>query len=259
MLESRTVLVAGAGRGLGREVAEVALREGARVVLGARSSEALSALAAALDPSGDRVLAHRLDVTDRASCQAFVAAAAAWSGAVHALVDVAALDAVFGGLADADFDQWHQVLEINFFGAMYLVSAALPHFAAEGAAVVFVGSQTMYLPPPELPQAGYSASKAALVGAMRHLAFELGRRKVRVNNVAPGWMWGPNVEAYVKMTAASTQRSEEEVRSSLCTDMALDDMASDGDVAEAVIFLASERARGITGQSLLVNAGEYMH
>jgi NAD(P)-dependent dehydrogenase (short-subunit alcohol dehydrogenase family) len=128
---------------------------------------------------------------------------------------VAALDAVFGGVEDADWDLWHQVLEVNFFGAMYLVQTMLPKLAPEGASVVFVGSQTMYMPPAQVPQAGYAASKAAVIGAMRHMAIELGRRRIRVNNVAPGWMWGPAVESYVSMTAQATGDSEDSVRAGI--------------------------------------------
>lgn len=257
MFEGKTVAIAGAGRGLGREVAEVALREGGRVVLGARSEDVLAELATSLDPTGARVRVQRVDVVDRSSCQAFAEASAGW-GPVHALVDVAALDAVFGGVEDADWDLWHQVLEVNFFGAMYLVQTMLPKLAPEGASVVFVGSQTMYMPPVQVPQAGYAASKAAVIGAMRHMAIELGRRRIRVNNVAPGWMWGPAVESYVSMTAQATGDSEDSVRAGITANLPLGDMATDGDVAEAVMFLASDRARGITGQSILVNAGEFM-
>jgi enoyl-[acyl-carrier-protein] reductase (NADH) len=71
-------------------------------------------------------------------------------------------------------------------------------------------------------------------------------------------MWGPPVEAYVKWTAKTKGIPQEEVLAELTKDMALEEMATDGDVAEAVIFLASDRAHGITGQSLLVNAGEHM-
>ena len=259
MFEDKTVLVAGVGRGLGREVAEVALREGARVVLGARTLEVVERIAKALDPSGERAMAHRLDVTDQQACADFAAAASEQFGPVHALVSLAALDTVFGGIADADWKAWHEMIEINLFGAMYMVAATLPHFADHGGAVVFVGSQTMYDPPPAVLQAGYSASKAAVIGAMRHATIELGRRGIRVNSVSPGWMWGPAVEGYVRSTAQSSGVSEDQVKGEITKNLPLGEMATDGDVAEAIMFLASDRARCITGQSLLVNAGEYMH
>ena len=75
-------------------------------------------------------------------------------------------------------------------------------------------------------------------------------KRQRLNNVAPGWMWGPPVEGYVSYRAKKKGISEVEVLADLTKNMALDEMATDGDVAETVIFLASDRARGITGQSL---------
>jgi NAD(P)-dependent dehydrogenase (short-subunit alcohol dehydrogenase family) len=258
MLQGKTLLIAGVGRGLGREVAEVAVREGARVALGARTLEVVEEVARTLDPFEDSAFGCKLDVTKRDQCADFVDASTEKFGDVDALVNLAALDTVFGGVAGADWDAWHEMLEVNLFGSLYMVEACLPHFASSGAAVVFVGSQTMFDAPPSMPQAGYAASKAAVVGAMRHLAIELGRRHVRVNNVAPGWMWGPNVEAYVKWTANKKGVAEDEVVADLTKTMPLGEMATDGDVAEAVVFLASDRARAITGQSLLVNAGEHM-
>jgi NAD(P)-dependent dehydrogenase (short-subunit alcohol dehydrogenase family) len=258
MLEGKNVLIAGVGKGLGSEIADVAMREGARLVLGARTQAVIEEEAKNLDESGERVLASRLDVTDRQSCAEFVAAAVEKFGPVDVLVNLAALDNVFGGVQGADWDDWHKMFEVNVFGSLYMVEASLPHFSPEGGAIVFVGSQTMYDPPALMPQAGYAASKAAVIGAMRHLTLELGRKRIRLNNVAPGWMWGPPVEAYVKWTAKTKGIPQEEVLAELTKDMALEEMATDGDVAEAVIFLASDRAHGITGQSLLVNAGEHM-
>ncbi len=258
MLEGKTVLIAGVGKGLGSEIAEAAFREGARVVLGARTLAVLEDEANNLDASGERVLACRLDVADPQSCSEFVAAAAQKFGHVDVLVNLAALDNVFGGVQGANWDDWHKMFEVNVFGSLYMIEASLPSFSPDGGAIVFVGSQTMYDPPARMPQAGYAASKAAMIGAMRHLTIELGRKRIRLNNVAPGWMWGPPVEGYVKWTAKKNGVPEEEVLADLTKDMALGEMATDGDVAEAVIFLASDRAHGITGQSLLVNAGEYM-
>lgn len=93
---------------------------------------------------------------------------------------------------------------------------------------------------------------------MYSMARELGPYRIRVNTVLPGWMWGPPVQAFVTFTAHGEGVPEEEVRARLTERMALPDLATDGDVADAAAFLASDRARAITGQSLLVNAGELM-
>lgn len=93
---------------------------------------------------------------------------------------------------------------------------------------------------------------------MYSMAQELGPHRIRVNTVLPGWMWGPPVQAFVQFTADREGVPEAEVLGRLTERMALPEPATDGDVAEAVTFLASDRARAITGQSLLVNAGELM-
>lgn len=109
-----------------------------------------------------------------------------------------------------------------------------------------------------MQQAAYAASKGGLVSAMYSLARELGPDRIRVNTVQPGWMWGPPVEAYVTFQAHAEGVPEADVLGRLTERMALPELATDADVAECAVFLASDRARAITGQSLLVNAGELM-
>jgi NAD(P)-dependent dehydrogenase (short-subunit alcohol dehydrogenase family) len=139
-----------------------------------------------------------------------------------------------------------------------MVRSALEPLRVHGGSIVFIGSQTMYMPPGEAPQIAYAASKGALLGAMRHLTREVGPSGIRVNMVTPGWMWGPPVQSFVRGTAKAEGVSEDVVLARLTSDMPLQRMPTDAEVAEAVIFLSSPRASGITGQSLLVNAGEYM-
>jgi NAD(P)-dependent dehydrogenase (short-subunit alcohol dehydrogenase family) len=124
------------------------------------------------------------------------------------------------------------------------------------SSLVLVGSQAMYLP--QLPQAGYAASKAGLLSAMYYLAQELGPDKIRVNMVVPSWMWGPPVQAFVKLRAAQEGVPEEEIVAEITGRIPLGEIVPDEDVAEAILWLASERSRGITGQTLMVNGGELM-
>jgi NAD(P)-dependent dehydrogenase (short-subunit alcohol dehydrogenase family) len=139
------------------------------------------------------------DITDRAHCERLADTAIDRFGQIDALVNCAALDAVFGGLENADWDSWRQALEINLFGTMQMTQAVIPHLKERGGSIVFIGSQAMYWS--QVAQAAYAASKSAILGAVAHLARELGPYKIRVNTVVPSWMWGPPVEAYVDMTA----------------------------------------------------------
>jgi NAD(P)-dependent dehydrogenase (short-subunit alcohol dehydrogenase family) len=256
ILQDKVVVVTGVGPGLGSEVARVALRDGARVVIAARGEEKLRKAAESLDPSGERALACPTDVGDAARCEALFRSAAARFGGVDAVVQVAALDTLMGTLESTSADDWRRALEVNVGGTMNVVRAAVPHLEARGGgAVVLIGSQSMWLPP-RLPQIAYAASKGALVSAMLHLAKELGPKRIRVNMVVPTWMWGPPVEAYVRWQSKSRNLAPEQVVAEITANMPLGEIPADEDVAEAVAFFCSDRSRMITGESLMVNAGE---
>jgi NAD(P)-dependent dehydrogenase (short-subunit alcohol dehydrogenase family) len=256
LLDGKTMVVSGVGPGLGREVAAIAVREGANVVMGARREANLRTAAEEIDASGQTVAWRRTDITNADDCDRLVATAVERFGRVDAVVNCAALDTVFGGLEDADFDQWRAALETNLIGSLQMCKSAIPALKERGGAVVFVGSQAMYLP--QLVQPAYAASKAGLLSATYYLAKELGSHKIRVNTIVPSWMWGPPVEAYVNYLAETQGVPTTHVIEGITKDMPLAEMPTDGDIAEAVVFFASDRARMITGQSLLVNAGELM-
>jgi NAD(P)-dependent dehydrogenase (short-subunit alcohol dehydrogenase family) len=258
LLADKTVIVSGTGPGLGREIALAAMREGANVVLGARNADRLAEIADEVDPTGARVVWQPTDITDHAQTEALAALAVKRFGTIDALVNCAALDTVAGGLEQTSWDDLRAVLETNLVGSLAMTKAVMPALRRDGGAVVFVGSQVDMKVVVDHPQLAYAASKAGLRTAAHYLAQEYGPDRVRVNTVSPGWMLGPPVEAYLGYISAAQQVSREAVLADLEQKMALPYLASDGDTAEAVVFLASDRARGITGQTLLVNAGEYM-
>jgi NAD(P)-dependent dehydrogenase (short-subunit alcohol dehydrogenase family) len=257
LLRGTTMVVSGVGPGLGREIVAVAVREGASVMMGARREENLEAIARELDPSGERVGWHRTDISDPAAAAALVDAAVDQFGRLDSLVNCAALDTVFGGLEGADFDAWRATFDVNLFGTLRVCEAAIPHLKVRGGAIVFIGSQANYWP--QLMQMAYASSKGALTSAMYYLSKELGPLKIRVNTVVPTWMWGPPVEGYVDVTARARGVSPDEVIAGITKNMPLGEIPADEDVAEVVAFFASDRARMVSGQALLVNAGEFPH
>ncbi|WP_329119456.1 SDR family oxidoreductase [Streptomyces sp. NBC_01353] len=258
LLQGKTVVVSGVGAGLGHRIAETVARDGGNAVLGARTEANLAKSAAEIDPGG-RQTAHRAtDITDEAQCEALAALALERFGAIDAVVHVAAWDSYFGGIEDADFATWQRVLDVNLLGTLRMTRACLPALKERGGSVVLIGTQSAVAAPSQVRQAAYAASKGALTSAMYSMARELGPHRIRVNTVLPGWMWGPPVQAYVQFTAHTEGVAEDEVLARLAERMALPELATDGDVAEAAAFLVSDRARAITGQSLLVNAGELM-
>jgi NAD(P)-dependent dehydrogenase (short-subunit alcohol dehydrogenase family) len=257
ILEGKTVLVTGVGAGLGRECAAAAVRDGANVVIGARTESVLRDVASTIDPTGERVSTYVTDITDPESCAAVVEHAVGRFGALDALVQVAAFEHAWGGLFKTKFEDWRQAFDTNVIGALTLLRpVATAMKAGGGGSVVLIGSQSMFQP--QMPQAGYAASKSALLTAMYYLTDELGPDNIRCNMVIPSWMWGPPVEMLVTGRAAHEGRSEADVLNDIVGDFPLRRMTEDGEVANVVAFFASDHAKAVTGQYLLVNSGELM-
>jgi NAD(P)-dependent dehydrogenase (short-subunit alcohol dehydrogenase family) len=257
MLEGKSVLVVGVGTGLGREITAVALRDGADLTIAARSEENLRSVAADLDRSGERIAYCATDIGDSAQVENLIRFVDDRYGALHGLVICASNDSAMGGIESTSDEDWQKTFDINVFATVRTVRASLRLLKRQGGSVVFIGSQQWIYPSLEVQQIAYGASKGAAVSMMYAMSRELGADKIRVNTVVPSWMWGPNVALYVTWQAKTQNRPEAEVKAELDAKFALGEMATDRDVAEAVSFFLSDRARSITGQSLLVNAGEF--
>lgn len=258
LLENATVLITGVGTGLGRECALAARREGANVVIAARSGDTLVEIADELDPSGDSVLAHATDIADAEACDGLVVAAIERFGRIDALVQVAAYDNAWGGVFDMSDDQWRRAFDTNVLGSLNVVRAVAPGMRdAGGGSIVLIGSQSMFLP--NLPQSGYAASKAALLSTTYHLADELGPDNIRVNMVVPSWMMGPPVQMLIDYRVSTEGKTPEQVVDDIAGGFPLGRMTSDDEVADVVTFFCSPLAKAVTGQHLLVNAGELKH
>jgi NAD(P)-dependent dehydrogenase (short-subunit alcohol dehydrogenase family) len=259
LLDGKVMVISGVGAGLGRRIAENAGAAGAAVMLGARSVDYVAELASELKERGVTAAYRRCDVTDGSQCEELVAGAVDELGGVDGVVCNAAATGPFGvTLEDGDLDEWRQAFDVNLFGSLRLVQAAIPALKRRGGgSVVFIGSQIV-----RRVFAGrgpYASSKAALLTAAQVVARELGPYDIRVNTVVPGRMWGPSLQGSIGRLAASRGLTVEEQHQRMLDDVALPRMATDEECARAVIFLASDLAAGMTGQSVDVNAGETFH
>jgi len=258
IVKDKVIVITGVGPGLGSEVARIGLRDGARVVLGARREKKLAEAAAALDPSGEKVAYRSTDITDGDQCRALLDTAVERFGGVDALVQVAAFDALFGTLQTTSAEDWMKSMRTNVVGNMQIAAAAVPHLRQRGGgSIVLIGSQSMWLPP-KMAQIAYASAKGALLAAMKHMVTELGPDKIRVNMVIPTYMWGPPVQMYVEWQAKDRGVDQQVVIDEITATMPLGEIPADEDVAEAVAFFCSDRSRMITGETLLVNAGELL-
>jgi NAD(P)-dependent dehydrogenase (short-subunit alcohol dehydrogenase family) len=257
MLRDKVVIVSGVGPGLGQELAHGAGREGARVVLAARTESFLQEVRGKLEASGSEVLAVPTDITSSEQCENLVKQTLARFGRVDALINSAYTMGRVAMFEDADIDRWQAPFKVNFFGSLRLSQRVIaPMKAQGGGAIVMVG--TVAARKPHAKDTAYAASKAALRAAARNLALELGPYRIRVNSAMMGRMGGPAVERQIEELSRARGVSPDEIRREQTARMALPEIPMDSECAGPVLFLASDYSRAITGATLDVNGGEYM-
>ncbi|GAB6061313.1 3-oxoacyl-ACP reductase FabG [Deferrisoma palaeochoriense] len=240
--EGKVAIVTGSTRGIGRAVAERLSREGARVLVTGRDAEAAARVAAELPAEA---LGAGLDVSDPESVEAAVGRALEAWGRIDILVNNAGITRDNLALR-MKLEDWRAVIDTNLTGAFLCAKACLrPMVRAKSGAIVNISSVVGALGNPGQPN--YCAAKAGLEGLTRSLAREYANRGVRVNAVAPGYI-----------ATDMTAELPEAVREGLLSQVPLARLGRPEDVAEAVAFLASDRAAYITGQVLHVNGGMYM-
>jgi len=258
LLENRTAIVSGIGPGMGRDISLAFAREGADVVLAARGADKLEEVAADVRKLGRRALCVPTDIARKEDCTALVAAAKAEFGRVDVLVNNAFKGPSFKTFEDDDLDGWRQVFDVNVFGSLQLTKEVVPLMKERGGgSIVFINSMSMRII--EATHGGYAASKGALMTAAQVLARELGRYKIRVNSVVPGYIWGASLEGYFKLLAKQQGITPEEVYAGVAKHTALNHIPHSKEIADAVVFFASDLSRVVTGQALDVNGGHFFH
>lgn len=257
MLRDQVVIVSGVGPGLGQELAYGAGRMGARVVLAARTESFLEEVRGKLEAEGVETLAVPTDITKREQCENLVQRTLARFGRVDALINSAYTMGRVVMFEDADIERWQVPFKVNLFGSLQLSQCVIaPMKAQGGGAIVMVG--TVAARKPHAKDTAYAASKAALRAAARNLALELGPYRIRVNSAMMGRMWGPAAELQVKQLSEARGVPPAEIVREQTARMALPSIPTDEECAGAVLFLASDYSRAITGATLDVNGGEYM-
>jgi len=257
LLAGRVGIVSGIGPGLGRAIALALAREGADVVLAARTAPALEDVAAEGRAAGRRALAVPTDVTRPEQCRQLAEAAHGAFGRIDVLVNNAFRSGPYEPVEQASLEDWRKVFDVNLFGTLALCQAVIPFMKARGGSIVMINSMSMRVIEPRF--GGYAASKGALLTAAQTMAKELGASGIRVNSVVPGYIWGPALERYFADLARQRGTTPEAVYAEVASRTALGRIPTSEDVAAAVVFFASDLSRAVTGQALDVNAGHYFH
>jgi 3-oxoacyl-[acyl-carrier protein] reductase len=246
-LTGRVALVTGAGPGIGRACAVAFAKAGAAVVVinYAGNEAAAQESVKLVREAGAKAEAVKFDVADSAACAAAVDSIVKAHGRLDVLVNNAGV-AVDGLVMRVKDEDWDKQLDTNLKGAFALIRAASrPMMKQRGGAIVNLTSIVGESGNPG--QAAYSASKAGLIGLTKSVAKELASRSIRVNAVSPGFI-GTDMTAGIN----------EEMRKKMVENIPLARLGTPEEVANAVVFLASDTAAYITGEVLKVNGGMYM-
>lgn len=244
--QDRVALVAGGASGIGRATCLLLAARAARVAVADVNAEGAQRLAEEIRREDREALAVGMDVTDRASVARGVQEVLDAWGRVDVLVNAAGWDRIVPFLESTE-DLWDRILAINFRGVLNTCHVVLPHMAQRGGGVVVniasdagrVGSSG---------EAVYSGAKGAVIAFSKALAREVARYNIRVNVVAPGITDTPLLQQII-------QAGNEKLIDAIVRSTPLRRMARPEEVAEAVVFLASDRASFITGQTLSVSGG----
>jgi 3-oxoacyl-[acyl-carrier protein] reductase len=245
MLADKVAIVTGASRGIGRAISVALAGQGVKVVASARNVEALKSLVAEIKGLGGAAVAVVGDVAVEADANNLIEQAVAAYGRVDVLVNNAGITRD-GLLLRMKNDDWDAVLDTNLKGAFHCIRAAAKFMSKQRSGRI-INISSVVGEMGNAGQANYCASKAGLLGLTKSVARELARRNVTVNAITPGFI-----------VTDMTEQMTDKAREAMTEQIPLGRLGEAEDVANAVLFLASDQSSYITGQVLGINGGMYM-
>jgi 3-oxoacyl-[acyl-carrier protein] reductase len=254
-LADRVALVTGAAKGMGADICRTLAREGAALALAARDVPPLEKLAAEIQGAGGRALVTPCDVTDEAAVERMVARALAAYGRIDILVNAAGVTGpIETPVHQIRADDFRAVLEANVVGTFLPIKHVLPGMIERRYGKIVNISGTSGLRGYKYRTA-YSSSKWALRGLTRTVALEAGPHNVNVNALHPGIVAGDRMDKLCREKARKRGWTPEQVHQEYVNEMALRRVTTARDIANAVLFLASDDSANMTGQSVTVDGG----
>jgi 3-hydroxybutyrate dehydrogenase len=257
-LTDKIAFVTGAASGIGKEIAAVYAREGAKVAIADMNMVAAQAAADELKATGASAMAVAADVTDEAQVNAAVAAVVQAWGGVDILVSNAGIQIVHP-LEEFPFADWKKMLSIHLDGAFLTTKACLPHMYASGrgGSIIYMGS--VHSKEASMLKAPYVTAKHGLIGLAKTVAKEGAKYKVRANVICPGFVRTPLVDKQIPEQAKALGISEADVIKNVMLKETVDgEFTTVADVAEVALLFASFPSNALTGQSMVVSHGWFM-
>ncbi|MGA8153254.1 MAG: SDR family oxidoreductase [Terriglobales bacterium] len=255
-LKGRVAVVAASSRGIGRATAESFAAEGCRIAMCSRDAETLRASAEQIKQQYRvEVFSAPLDVTDPQAVHDFVHETVTTFGSADICVTNAGGPPAKGFLA-ATLENWRSAVDANFLSTVYFAREVIPHMQRKHwGRIITITSITTKQPVADLVLS--NAVRAAVVGLVRSLANEFGKDGILVNNVGPGYIATDRLKQLARTRSAAMGKREEDFFDAWAADAAVKRIGEPREVADTIVWLASERASYITGQTILVDGGAY--
>ncbi len=253
ILKDKVVIVTGAGPGMGQALCRGAAREGARVVVSARSVDAIENIAADIRSNGGEAIAVRCDVSNNDDCQAIASAALDEWGRIDGLVHSAYYHPDWANLETHSLEQITRAFDVIAAGGVRMAQAVIPAMKTQGAGSI-VNISTLASRKPMPGEGGYAMAKAALNQLSRQLAVELSGTGIRVNTALMGWMDGVPLNTFF----SAMGDEGEAFRKQRASEIPVGHIPPDHRCARAAYFLLSDYASEITGAALDVNGGDWV-
>lgn len=255
----KVALVTGASGGIGRVISVRLAKAGAQVVLAGRNQKGLEETSDLIATAGGlAALTVHLDLLDRSSIIAAVSKVLDAFGRIDVLVNNSGITGNPVSLIELPEKDWDETIDTNLKGPFLLTQAVLPEMLKrKNGSIIFIGSVTGKRPFKN--RSAYAASKLGLVGLMRTLAVEVASQGIRVNLISPGFVAGPRLEGVVDNVAAMENISHDQAREKMIDMVPMRHFVTPENIAEGVLFLASDRSSGITGEDLNISGGLVMY
>jgi 3-hydroxybutyrate dehydrogenase len=256
-LKERIAIITGAGRGIGKAIALAFAREGAHLVLAARTRSQIDDVAAEVSALGQKAIAIPTDVASAQAIKHMVNAALQTFARIDILVNNAGIISR-SLVVDHDDAEWHRLLNVNLTGPYLCTKAVLPTMLRHRYGRIINIASTAGKGPGRYVSA-YCASKFGLLGFTQCVALEVATENITCNAICPGWVWTPMADAEIPDIARLEGISSEEVKRQILAGIPQQRTVTPEEVAALAVYLASDEAAGMTGQAMNLDGGRITH
>jgi ketoreductase len=260
-LQDRVAVVTGGSRGIGKAIAQGLVGAGAKVAFCARNADTIRKAADEISPGGGRVLGFQADVTDLGAVRGFVQKVVARWGQIHILVNNAGINARVA-IDSEDDAAWRAVMESTILGTYYVTREVLRHMPKQsapkmaGGRIITLSSVLGRFGAPGCT--AYCTAKHGIIGFTRALALEVADRGITVNAICPGWVETDMAADSMRQAGGALGIGEEEFRRQALAAVPIRRILEPKEIADLVLYLASDAASGMTGQAVNLCGGQVM-